>query len=63
MNEFDFNNNISNEITPKCPFCYGTGVATFVDVRELPICTIIGDENWKKFQKIGACPEKCETLN
>tara|TARA_R110000764_G_scaffold192811_1_gene278044 strand:+ start:279 stop:488 length:210 start_codon:yes stop_codon:yes gene_type:complete len=48
-----------------CVFCYGTGMAKYVDIDEMPDGTsmVMGDETWLKNEKIGACPEGCEMLN
>ena len=48
-----------------CAFCHGTGMSTFVDMSKVPDYTsmVMGDENWKKYEELGNCPEGCEVLN
>lgn len=48
-----------------CVFCHGTGTASFVDMSKVPDYTsmVMGDETWKKYEEIGACPEGCQILN
>jgi excinuclease UvrABC ATPase subunit len=51
--------------TAVCPFCDGTGIATFIDISKVHDDTsmFIGDETWKNHKELGACPEGCTVLN
>lgn len=65
-NDSNTNENGNNDNTLLgCVFCHGTGTASFVDMKKVPVGThmVMSDETWKKYEEVGACPERCQILN